>query len=159
MLYAKQVQENIDKNKAIQLLRKIIANELNIIYNYWVSSVVIQGVDIESIRKIFLENRDTTQKHVNMLMERIMQLGGNPEIRPMDWDRYASCKYVLSDSWNKKVILQEIISQEECSVNLYAEVAQIIQPKDDTTYEIISAIIDDKYEHLKNLRSIINEEK
>jgi len=152
--YMKGIQENVDKNETIKMLRSALADEFIAMHNYWNQASVIQGVYREEIQKELWQHRDEEQGHANMLIERILQLGGNPEIRPLDWDRMTGCRYIPALSWDQKNLIQDALNGENCAVEHYTRIAQFVQSKDDTTYDIVSKIIDDEYEHIKDLRKL-----
>jgi len=152
--YMQGIQQQVDNNEIIKQLRRALADEYLSAHQYWTQSKLIQGVYKDEINKELYQHRDEEMGHANMLMDRILQLGGNPEIRPLDWDGLASCKYQLTNDWDQKVILDMSMRSERCAIDHYTKVAQFAQTRDTTTYDIVMNIIDDEYEHIRDLAKL-----
>jgi bacterioferritin len=152
--YIQGIQKKLDINETIKQLRKALADELNAIHNYWVQSKVIQGAYKEDINKELMQHYEEEQKHANMLAERILQLGGNPEIRPLDWERMANCDYIVATTWDQKAILNDALQGEKCAADHYSNLANFLRTRDDTTYDIVSKILDDEFEHIRDLNKL-----
>jgi len=152
--YIKGVQASVDKNEIIKLLRSALADELLAVHSYWVQSKVIQGVHKDEINKELMQHQDEETKHANMLMDRILQLGGNPEIRPIDWDKLTQCRYNPNISWDQRDILENALNGEKCATEHYSRIAEFVRTKDATTYDIVSSILDDEYEHIRDLSKL-----
>ena len=152
--YVQNIQQNVDRNEIIKQLRGALADELIASHNYWTQAKVIQGVYREEIIKELIQHRDEEQGHANMLMDRIIQLGGNPEIRPIDWDRLTRCRYTPCVSWDQKDILENAIGGERCATEHYSNIAEFVRNKDITTYDMIMKILDDEYEHIRDLSKL-----
>jgi bacterioferritin len=149
--YIQGIQQHVDNNETIKLLRGALADELIAVHNYWTQAKVIQGVYREEIIKELIQHREEEQGHANMLMDRILQLGGNPEIRPIDWDRLTKCRYEPAVSWDQRNILEQAIGSEKCATEHYSNIAEFVRNKDITTYDIVMKIIEDEYEHIRDL--------
>jgi bacterioferritin len=152
--YMQGIQQQVDNNEIIKQLRRALADEYLTAHQYWTQSKIIQGVYKDEINKELYQHRDEEMGHANMLMDRILQLGGNPEIRPLDWDSLASCRYQLANDWDQKTILNQAIQGERCAVDHYTSIAQFTQSRDTTTYDIIMNILDDEYEHIRDLSKL-----
>lgn len=152
--YIKGVQGQVDKNEIIKLLRSALADELIAVHNYWTQAKVIQGVYKDDIIKELVQHREEEQGHANMIMDRILQLGGNPELRPLDWDRLTQCRYKPAAFWDQRSILEDAIGGEKCATEHYSRIAQFVRDKDLTTYDMVMKIIDDEYEHIRDLSKL-----
>ena len=153
--YIRGVQAEIDKNETIKLLRSALADEYNAMYAYWVQAKVIQGTEKEKIDKELYQHRDEEMGHANMLMDRILQLGGNPEIAPGKWNSLAGCDYAELEYWDQKNILDEALKGEYCAVKHYQKIADFVRNKDITTYDIVMKIISDEHEHIDDLSKLL----
>jgi bacterioferritin len=153
--FIKNIQEQVDKNETIKMLRSALADEFNAGTNYWIQGKVIEGVNEEQIKKELFEHRDEEFEHANLLINRILQLGGNPEVMPYEWDHYAACKYVATREWNENFILEAALDGERCAVNHYQKIADFVRNKDITTYDVVMKIIDDEHEHIEDLSKLL----
>lgn len=157
--YIRGIQDNVDKSETVKLLRKALADEYIAAHQYWTQAKIVQGIQRDEIVTELLGHRDEEMGHANLLMDRILQLGGNPELRPLDWDSFTECSYKLNASWDQKAVLDIAIDSERCAVTHYTQIAQFVQVRDDTTYDLVMKIIDDEYKHITDLskiRDIVN---
>jgi len=152
--YMKGIQQKVDNNEVVKLLRGALSDELIAIHQYWTQMKIIQGVHKDAIIKELAQHRDEETKHANMLMERILQLGGNPEIRPMDWDKFTNCRYKPATNWDQRSILETALSGEKCAIQHYTKLAEFTRVRDITTYDIVRDILEDEYEHVRDLTSL-----
>ena len=152
--YIQGIQKKVDTNEIIVQLRSALADELIATQGYWVQSKLIQGSLKDEIQKELYQHRDEEMSHANMLMERILQLGGNPELRPLDWDNIAGCRYILNANWDQRTILDNALQSEKCATERYTKLVQFLDNRDITTYDIIHKILDDEYEHIRDLNKL-----
>src|SRR5881392_3117999 len=67
---------------AISLLNHAVATEIVCVLRYKFHAVTARGLDSESVRTVFEEHAREEETHLDMLTERINQLGGKPEMNP-----------------------------------------------------------------------------
>ena len=152
--YIKGIQDRVNTNEIVKQLRRALADELNAAQNYHIQSKIVQGSIKDDIAKELLAHYQEETGHANMLVERIIQLGGNPEIRPLDWDRTANCIYMMNTEWDQRSILDIALQGEKCATEIYTGIAQFTERRDVTTYDIIRKILDDEYEHIRDLNKL-----
>jgi len=160
--YLRGIQENVDKNTAVKMLREILAGEFISIHRYWTQSKVVQGLYRDEIKKILGDHREIGLKHADLLSSRILQLGGNPELRPLDWDNITRCHYTQHVSWDQHEVLENAITHKRCLTNQYSKVAEFVKERDTTTHEIIMSCLNDDYKTIKELNILntkMNEDK
>jgi bacterioferritin len=152
--YIRGIQQKVDNNEIINLLKRALADELNAAYSYHVQSKMVQGSIKDQVAKELLQHYEEETGHANMLTERIIQLGGNPEINPMEWNRYANCRYEFNSEWDQRSILDVALRGEKCATQHYAGIAQFTEPRDITTFDIVQKILDDEFEHIRDLNKL-----
>lgn len=152
--YIKGIQENVDKNETIKLLRTLLADEFVSIQQYLTQEKIIQGIHKENIIKELVQHRNEEVIHADLLMERIIELGGNPELSPADIITQSKCKYQANESWHQKPILDIAIAGERCAVERYGKIALFVKNKDTSTYDLIMKILDEEYEHVVDLSKL-----
>lgn len=152
--YIQSIQRKVDVNETIKLLRSALVAEFLSAHNYWTQAKIIQGVDSEEIRKELIEHRNEEMHHADLLMARIMELGGNPEVRPLDWDNHTKCRYQLAPNWDQKSILEMALSGEKCAIAHYTKMAEFLKNRDTTSYDLIMNILEDEYEHVRDLAQL-----
>lgn len=155
--YIQGINNQVNNNEVIKHLQSALAEELISSFNYRIQARLIQGFHKDDIKKELMEHSREEDHHADLLMERIMELGGNPELRPLDWDRFAKCRYMPTTSGDQVVILEDAIKGERCAIKHYTEIAQFVQNKDDTTFNLIHRILNDEYEHMKDLNKLLQD--
>ncbi len=152
--YMQGIQEQVNRNEIIALLRSALADELNAVHQYWMQAALIQGHARDSINKELYQHRDEEMGHANMLIDRIVQLEGNPDVRPLQWDRIATCNYDPVINRDQKIILDQAIEGENCAIQHYTKISQFVENKDTITFDIVMKIIEDEYEHISDLKKL-----
>jgi bacterioferritin len=115
---------------------------------------LIEGFNKEEAVKELLQHREEEWDHADLLMNRILELGGNPEIRPLDWDRYTKCRYAPTMDRDQISILEDSIAGEKCAIEHYNQILEFTKDRDITTNQLIHRIINDEFEHIRDLNKI-----
>jgi bacterioferritin len=157
--YAKGIQDKVDRNEIIQLLRGALSDEFISAQNYWMQSkLLLQGPYHEEIQKELLQHMAEERKHADWLIDRILHLGsGNevsPEIKPMDWDRFGKCRYIPAIDWDALSMLNNAIAGERCATDHYAQIAEFTRTRDPVTYDLVQRIMDEEFEHIRDLSKL-----
>jgi bacterioferritin len=72
--------------QAIEILQSVLATEIVCVLRYTSHAVAAAGIDSEAVKKEFQEHAAEEQEHMNMVAERINQLGGKPNFNPAGLD-------------------------------------------------------------------------
>ena len=83
---------NLDVEKLIEMLNAALCEEWLAYYQYWVGARIMEGPMRIPIEAELLEHANEELKHAEMLIERIIQLGGTPVLNPLQWQEMARCK-------------------------------------------------------------------
>jgi bacterioferritin len=94
-----------DKEVVIRLLNEALATEWVCVLRYYRHYFMASGMLADSIKAEFLEHAQQEHEHANKLAERIVQLGGEPDLDPDTLTKRAHAEY--------KRILESILAQEE----------------------------------------------
>ena len=74
---------NLDVEKLIEMLNAALCEEWLAYYQYWVGARIMEGPMRIPIEAELLEHANEELKHAEMLIERIIQLGGTPVLNPL----------------------------------------------------------------------------
>ena len=151
--------ETIDKKKLIKILNKAFADEWLAYYQYWIGSQVAKGRMQTKVIEELKEHAADELKHAQMIVSRILQLGGTPILNPKDWAKERNCKYLTPSNFNVKNILEQNIEAEQCAIKVYRILVEMTQNKDRITYSIVSEILKDEIEHEDDLKLILEDIK
>src|SRR6478672_2351763 len=70
------------RETVIKLLNEALATEIVCVLRYKRHYFMAQGLESESVRQEFLQHANEEQAHADQLAERIVQLGGAPDLNP-----------------------------------------------------------------------------
>ena len=68
----------------LELLNKALADEWLAYYQYWIGAKVVVGPMKGEVEGELIEHANDELRHADMLVERILQLGGTPIIDPKE---------------------------------------------------------------------------
>ncbi len=146
-----------DMNKIVALLNKAFADEWLAYYQYWVGAKVARGQMRGAVVAELEQHASEELKHAGMLVERIIQLGGTPILKPEDWYKQANCGYDAPEDPSVKAILKQNIKGEQCAIEVYNKLSAEVKEKDVVTYHLALEIMADEIEHEEDLESILDD--
>jgi len=135
-----------------QLLELLVANaaaELTTYYYYTILRVNLIGIQGEGIKEIAETARVEDRNHFEALVPRIYELGGKlPEDMKAFHDRSACPPASLpKDPTNIKTMLTVLVEAERCAVRGYTNICSLTAGKDQRTYDLSLAILNEEIEH------------
>ncbi len=148
---------NLDVNNLIDLLNKALADEWLAYYQYWVGAKLVRGLKREAIVSELEEHANEELKHANMLVDRILTLGGKPILKPEDWYKLTNCGYDAPENNDSKAILEQNIKGERCAIAVYNNLLNLTKDKDSITYQMVLSILEDEVEHEDDLQTILED--
>ena len=146
-----------DLEELIELLNKALADEWLAYYQYWIGSKVAKGPMRGALVAELIEHANDELRHADMLVERILQLGGTPLLRPEDWYEVTNCGYETPDRPYVMALLDQNIKGEQCAIGVYQELVDITKDTDPLTYELALQILTDEVEHEEDLQALVED--
>jgi bacterioferritin len=144
----------VDIKKLVELLNKALADEWLAYYQYWIGSKVIVGPMRGAVVAELVEHAGDELRHAGMLVERILQLGGTPILKPEDWYKMTNCGYDTPSDPKVKKIVEQNIKGEQCAIEVYSKLRAFIGDKDFITANMVESILADEVEHEEDLQAI-----
>lgn len=144
-----------DLKKIVTLLNKAFADEWLAYYQYWVGAKVACGQMRNAVVAELEQHAGEELKHAGMLTERIIQLGGEPILKPEDWYKMTNCGYDAPADPSVKVLLKQNIKGEQCAIETYQKLADAVKGKDTVTYHLALEIMKDELEHEEDLEALL----
>ena len=144
----------MDVNRLLELLNKAFADEWLAYYQYWVGAKVVKGQMSGALAAELEEHAGEELKHAGMLSERIIQLGGNPILKPEDWYKMTNCGYDAPEDPSVMALLLQNIKGEQCAIEVYKNLLDTVKDKDPITYHIVLEILEDEVEHEVDLQTL-----
>ena len=138
----------------IDLLNQAYASEWLAYYQYWLGAKIVKGPMKDAVASELLIHATEELAHADMLALRIIQLGGTPLISPEEWLKNTHCGYAApTDPFVKKILAQNI-KGEQCAIDVYQKLLQIVKDTDPVTYNIVLVILQQEVEHEEDLQAL-----
>lgn len=146
------VKMNVEE--LIMLLNKALADEWLAYYQYWIGAKVVKGPMKDAVTAELQLHATEELAHAELLVTRIVQLGGTPVLTPDEWPKITNCGYDIPSDPYVEVILDQNIKGEQCAIRTYNKLLDITRTADPVTYNIILGILSDEVEHEEDLASL-----
>ncbi|MFT3906368.1 MAG: ferritin-like domain-containing protein [Steroidobacteraceae bacterium] len=142
-----------DRETVLRLLNEALATELVCILRYRHHYYVAQGLPAEAIKDEFLEHAKEEQAHADLLAERIVQLGGDPNFDPAGLAERSHAEY----GGGRQLIelLRDDLIAERVAIESYSEMIKYIGEDDATTRRILESILSQEEEHAEEISSML----
>jgi bacterioferritin len=149
----------MDVSSLVEELNKAFADEWLAYYQYWVGAKVAEGPSRGAVAAELEEHASEELEHAGMLVERILQLGGTPILKPEDWYKMTNCGYEAPEDGHVEVLLKQNIKGEQCAIEAYQRLMELTKDKDPITYNLALEIMTDEVEHEEDLEAIAKDIK
>ena len=143
-----------DTKTAITVLNDALATEIVCVLRYKRHYFMAKGIHAGPVAAEFLEHANDEQRHADMLAERIVQLGGAPNLSPEGLLTRSHTEYVEADG-NLVEMIKENLIAERIAVESYKEIATWFGTFDSTTHRMIEQIKADEEEHADDLADLL----
>lgn len=141
----------IDGKKLLQMLNEALCEEWLAYYQYWIGSRLMEGPMRSEIEPELQVHADQELNHAVQIVDRIIQIGGNPVLSPSDWMKLSKCKYHEPSDPYIEVILDQNLEAERCAIQRYKSIADFTDGKDHTTYQLATTILNEELEHEQDI--------
>jgi bacterioferritin len=142
-----------DREAVLELLNHALATELVCVLRYKHHYFVAEGLPAEAIKQEFLEHANEEQQHADLLAERIIQLGGDPNFDPTGLAERSHAEYgsgaTLID------ILRDDLIAERVAIESYGEAIRYIGDNDPTTKRMLEGILSSEEQHAEEIASML----
>ena len=137
----------------INLLNEALATEIVCVLRYRRHYFTATGISSLSVKGEFLEHANEEQAHADQLAERIVQLGGEPNLSPDGLLSRSHSEYVEGESL-VEMITEDLIA-ERIAIDSYREMVTYVGTDDSTTRRILEGILAQEEEHAEDLVSLL----
>lgn len=142
-----------DVERVIQVCNEALATEIVCVLRYKRHYYTATGIHAETVASEFLQHAAEEQQHADMLAERIVQLGGEPDFSPDTLTTRAHAEY--GSSLDLVEMLKEDLVAERIAVASYTEIIQWLGDGDPTTKRVFEQILAQEEEHADDLRGFL----
>ncbi|CAK9891543.1 MULTISPECIES: ferritin-like domain-containing protein [Pseudomonas] len=142
-----------DREKILRLLNESLATEWVCALRYKRHYYMASGIKASVAAEEFLEHATQELEHADKLAERIVQLGGEPDLNPDNLSKNSHAQYVAGKNL-KEMVLEDLIA-ERIAIDSYREIIQYIGESDPTTRRIFEDILAQEEEHADDMADLL----
>ena len=144
-----------DRNTVVKLLNEALATELVCVLRYKRHYFMASGIHAQAVADEFLEHANEEQGHADQIAERIVQLGGEPNLSPEGMLSRSHSEYVEGESLID--MIKENLVAERIAIDSYREMAQYLGDDDPTSRRMMEEILAVEEEHADDLVTLLEE--
>lgn len=138
---------------SIDLLNHAVATEIICILRYKFHAVCATGIASEAVKEEFAQHAKEEEQHLDLLAERINQLGGKPNLNPDGVGSRASSEYV--EGQNLIDMIKEDLVAERVAIETYRDMVRYFGDKDPTTRVLLERILAQEEEHANDMHDLL----
>jgi len=139
----------METGQGVALLQTLLTAEIACILRYSAIATSPEGLQKSWIGAEFQEQANDERKHMNLLAERIEQLGGVPDFNPQGLALRAAGQGDLA----KRV--HENLAAERCVIEHYRDMIGYFGPRDPLTAAMLEEIMRDEEEHTSDMEDLL----
>ena len=144
-----------DRTTVLRLLNESLATEIVCVLRYKRHYYMAKGINAKSVASEFLEHANEEQGHADEIAQRIVQLGGAPNLSPEGLQTRSHSEYVEGEDLVD--MLQEDLIAERIAIDTYREIIQFLGNDDPTTRRMMEGILAMEEEHAEDISSLLEE--
>jgi bacterioferritin len=138
---------------AIKVLNEALATEIVCVLRYKRHYFMARGIHAGPVAEEFLEHAGEEQQHADVISERIVQLGGAPNLSPDGLLSRSHSEYI--EGSDLVDMIKEDLVAERIAIDSYREMAAFFAPFDGTTRRMIEEIQAKEEEHAEDLADLL----
>ena len=142
-----------DRETVIKLLNEALATEIVCVLRYRRHYFMAEGMNAESVKSEFLAHAGEEQAHADQLSERIVQLGGEPNLSPEGLADRSHSEYIEGE--NLEDMIKEDLVAERIAIESYRDMIAFVGSDDPTTRRLLEEILMKEEEHAEDLVSLL----
>jgi len=142
-----------DRKAVIKLLNDALATEYVCVLRYYRHYFMAKGMLADAVKGEFLEHAQQEQAHAGKLAERIVQLGGEPDLNPATLTQRSHAEY--KEGKDLRDMVRENLIAERIAIDSYREMINFVGDKDTTTKRILEEILAQEEEHADEFADLL----
>ena len=142
-----------DRNTVIKILNEALATEIICVLRYKRHFYMASGINAQSVAQEFLQHANEEQTHADQIAQRIVQLGGEPNLSPEGLSSRSHSEYV--EGKDLIDMIKEDLIAERIAIDSYRETVNYLGTDDSTTRRMLEGILAMEEEHADDLVSLL----
>jgi bacterioferritin len=143
-----------DRKVVIKLLNQALATEWVCVLRYYRHYFMASGMLADSVKAEFLEHAQQELAHANKISERIVQLGGEPDLNPDTLTARSHAEY--KPGHDLRDMVKENLIAERIAIDSYREMINYIGDRDTTTKRILEFVLSQEEEHADDMADLLD---
>src|SRR5204862_7186847 len=144
-----------DRDRVISVLNEALATEIVCVLRYKRHYFMASGINAESVAAEFLQHANDEQGHADQIAQRIVQLGGEPNLNPEGLLTRSHAEYVEGDTLTD--MIKEDLVAERIAIDSYRDMINYFGNDDPTTRRLMENILAVEEEHADDLVNLLSE--
>ena len=144
-----------DRETVLRLLNAALATELVCVLRYRRHHFMAKGLQSKGIAEEFLAHSNEEQGHADLLAERIVQLGGEPNFSPAGLAERSHAEYIEGATLLDMV--KEDLVAERIAIDSYRDFIGYLGDKDPTTRRMLESILAVEEQHADELADLLQQ--
>jgi bacterioferritin len=143
-----------DREIVVRLLNEALATEWVCVLRYTRHYFMASGMLADSVKVEFLEHARQEQDHASRIAERIVQLGGEPDLDPDTLTARSHAEY--RPGHDLRDMVKENLVAERIAIDSYREMINYIGDRDTTTKRILEDVLAQEEEHASDMADLLD---
>jgi bacterioferritin len=144
-----------DRETVIKVLNEALATEIVCVLRYRRHYFMATGINADSVAAEFLQHSNDEQGHADQIAQRIVQLGGEPNLNPEGLLTRSHAEYVEGETLTD--MIKEDLVAERIAIDSYRDIIQYLGNDDPTSRRLMETILAVEEEHADDLVSLLGE--
>jgi bacterioferritin len=141
---------NVRAKEVCRILNEALATEITCVLRYRRHYFSASGIDSAEIKKEFLVHSNEELAHADKIAERIVQLGGEPDLNPATLLARSHADYVPGK--DLKGMIREDLIAERIAIESYREMIGYVSGFDPTTRKLLVEVLEQEEAHADELK-------
>lgn len=142
-----------DRESILKLLNNSLATEVVCMLRYRRHFFMAKGMFAKGIADEFLAHSNEELGHADLLAERIVQLGGEPDFSPDTLSNRSHAEYIAGTSLAD--MIKENLVAERIAIDSYRGVIKYLGDQDPTTRRVLESILAVEEKHADELADLL----
>jgi bacterioferritin len=142
-----------DRDTVVKLLNDALATEIVCVLRYKRHYFMADGIHAKSVADEFLQHANEEQMHADRIAQRIVQLGGEPDLAPDSLTARSHAEY--KEGENLVDMIRENLVAERIAIDSYAEMIRYIGDGDTTTRRLLEDVLGQEEEHADDMKTLL----
>ncbi len=142
-----------DRDTVLKLLNEALATEIVCTLRYRRHYFMAKGIQSQGVADEFLAHSNEEQNHADRIAERIVQLGGEPNLSPDGLTSRSHAEYVEGESLID--MIRENLIAERIAIESYGEIVRYLGDKDPTSRRLMEEILAVEEEHAEDMSDLL----